>query len=59
MQRLTINPKNLPIVEISPMFKGLIALIDLLRSEGQIAFQAQFVQQPQGNVFRVIDKEFQ
>ncbi|WP_392536213.1 hypothetical protein [Nostoc sp. C117] len=58
MQQLIINPKNLPIVEISPMFRGQIALIDLLRSEGQIAFQARFVKQPQGNLFRVIDQEY-
>ncbi len=58
MQQLTINPKNLPVVEISPMFKGLIALIDLLRTEGQICFQAQFGPQLQGNVFKASDKEF-
>lgn len=58
MQQLVINPENLPIVEISPSFRGLITLIDLLRAEGQIVFKAQFVQQPQGSIFKVIDREY-
>lgn len=58
MQQLVIDPRNLPIVEISPIFRGQIASIDLLRSEGQIAFQVHFLGQPQGSIFRVIDREY-
>jgi hypothetical protein len=58
MQQLNIDPKNLPSVQVSPMFKGQFAPIDLLRSEGQIIFQVEFTQQPEGYIFMVIDREF-
>jgi hypothetical protein len=58
MQQLVIDPRNLPIVKISRIFRGTIALIDLLRSESQIAFQVNFSGQPQGSIFKVIDREY-
>lgn len=53
-----INPNDLPLVDIFPAARGHFTAIDLLRSEGQIGFQIQFRQEPQGDIFTVIDQDF-
>jgi len=55
---ISINPKDLPIIEIGESFRGFITPIDLLRAEGQIVFQMSFNQPPQGLLFKVIDSQF-
>ncbi|MDB9468144.1 hypothetical protein [Dolichospermum circinale] len=57
MQHININANDLPLVDISPAFRGHFTAIDLLRSEGQIGVQIQFRQEPQGDIFTVIDKD--
>ncbi|TVP57715.1 MAG: hypothetical protein EA343_22335 [Nodularia sp. (in: Bacteria)] len=58
MQQISIDPRNLPYIAISPTFQGLFTQIDLLRAEGQIVCQLQFLQPPEGEIFTVIDHEF-
>ncbi|MBD2691218.1 hypothetical protein [Anabaena catenula] len=58
MQYININSNDLPLVDISPASRGQFTAIDLLRSEGQIGFQIQFRQEPQRDIFTVIDQDF-
>ncbi len=58
MQQISINPKQLPYVNISPRFKGQFTPIDLLRANVAIGFEMKFLQPPEGEIFTVIDEEF-